>query len=80
MNSKTNSVVSRTPRWLIEKRHSICLKCDMLKSCTGKFSVLDYAPNCPKGLLKNTDEEIAAKSWPAGAPRASGCCDSALNY
>ena len=69
-----------TPRWLIEKRHAICVKCDMLRACTGKFSVLDAAPKCPKGLLLPTEVEVSERAWPNGVPRVSGCCDSAKNY
>lgn len=70
----------RIPRWLVDKRHDICVKCDMLRACTGKFSILDEAPRCPKKLLIPADAEIANRAWPSNAPKASGCCDSARNY
>lgn len=68
------------PRWLIDKRHKICTSCENLKQCTGKFSILDDAPICPKGILKSAEEEVSSKAWPSGVAPVSGCCDSALNY
>ena len=68
------------PRWLIDKRHKTCAGCDRKKQCAGKFSILEEAPKCPKNILPSLEKEISEKAWPSGAPKVSGCCDSAKNY
>lgn len=68
------------PRWLIDKRHSICTACDRKKECSGKFSILDEFPKCPKNILPSLESEVVEKAWPSAAPKVSGCCDSAKNY
>jgi hypothetical protein len=68
------------PKWLVEKRTQVCLKCERLKECRARFEILHEAPSCPLKKLPSKADEIAAKAWPAGAEPISGCCDSALNY
>ena len=68
------------PSWLIDKRLNICAKCERTTECAVRFQILEGAPKCPIGLLASNGDEVALKAWPAGADKASGCCDSAENY
>lgn len=68
------------PRWILDKRIAICLDCDHQTTCAARFQILKDAPQCPLGRLPTREQEVAAKAWPEGAERASGCCDSAQNY
>ena len=68
------------PRWILDKRHTICANCEATNGCSDKFTILDRRPKCHLGKLNSEDDEIAERAWPSGATRISGCCDSALNY
>jgi hypothetical protein len=67
------------PNWIIQKRAQTCAKCPELKRCAVKTQLHLASMPCPLGLQKSAMDEIAAKAWPDGAPRASGCCDSMLH-
>ena len=68
------------PRWLVDKRLSVCAQCEQAATCVARFQILKEAPQCPLGRLATREQEVTAKAWPEGAERASGCCDSAENY
>lgn len=68
------------PRWLVDKRLQICAQCEQATECVVRFQLLEDAPKCPLKRLATREQEVAAKAWPEGAERASGCCDSAENY
>ena len=66
------------PRWLIDKRLSVCANCEQQWHCAVCYQVLDDAPECPLGLLPSRADEVAARAWPAGVPEISGCCDPVI--
>lgn len=68
------------PRWLIDKRLSVCAQCEQSTECSARFEVLSEAPQCPLKQLATRDEEVHARAWPQGVESVSGCCDSAQNY
>ena len=68
------------PRWIVDKRISICLSCEQATTCTARFEILNEAPMCPLKRIASKADEIAARAWPDGAQQISGCCDSATNY
>lgn len=68
------------PLWLSEKRQAICYACVDKSTCAGQYTLLDEVPACPLGKLLPLDEAIAARAWPASAPRPTDCCGSALQH
>jgi hypothetical protein len=68
------------PGWLAKKRHETCLECAKQKGCADKITLLADVPSCSLNHLHPLGDELRwAKAWPDNAPRASGCCDSALH-
>lgn len=68
------------PRWIVDKRAAICVKCERTATCKARFEIANPAPRCPLARLPTQHEEIQARAWPEGAQPVSGCCDSARNY
>jgi hypothetical protein len=68
------------PSWLVQKRAQQCGACRQQRECTARFQIIAETVDCPRGVIQPAAEAIAARAWPDDAPRASGCCDSAINY
>lgn len=65
----------KTPGWLAQQRAETCAKCPDKSTCCRAIYILTPTPQCPRGLLKNTVDAIAARAWPENAEKVSGCCD-----
>jgi hypothetical protein len=62
-------------RWIAQRRLGICRKCPQRATCQEIATIFCETSGCPLGAHPPRDEEIAAKAWPPGAERISGCCD-----
>lgn len=68
------------PRWLANKRHETCARCEIVKSCEDKITLLSQTPRCSLRRLHSLADEMRwAAAWPESAERASGCCDPVAN-
>lgn len=63
------------PRWIVDQRLAICRACSDQKTCQAKFEIVQEVPACPLNKLPSKADAIAARAWPAGVERISGCCD-----
>lgn len=63
------------PRWLLEQRRKTCAACSEREGCGHIPSIFHCETGCPLGRHKPAQEAIAARAWPEGAERLSGCCD-----
>jgi hypothetical protein len=63
------------PNWLVQNRQRICAECSQKTECKAKFLMLYEEMNCPLGKQLSKCDAIAARAWPQGAERISGCCD-----
>lgn len=65
------------PRWLANKRHETCVRCELMRTCCDKSTLLDEVPFCSLSKLHPLSDELRwAQAWPDSVPRASGCCDA----
>jgi len=63
------------PNWLAQDRQRICSECLQKADCKAKFLMLHDDMQCQEGRQLTKDDAIAARAWPQGADRISGCCD-----
>jgi len=70
----------KIPPWLLRKRHDTCQRCEIVRTCQDKQTLLDAVPVCSLAKLHPLVDEIRwRQAWPEGADAVSGCCDSALH-
>lgn len=62
-------------RWILDKRLAVCRACPRAPACPAIASTLALETRCPEQRHPTRAAEIAARAWPAEAPRLSGCCD-----
>jgi hypothetical protein len=63
------------PQWLAQDRQRICQACAKQSSCPAKFTIPQDLTDCPDKRHPSKADAIAARAWPQGAERISGCCD-----
>jgi hypothetical protein len=63
------------PRWLVNDRQRTCSACAKRTECRAIPSILAERTLCPLGRHLPAQEAIAARAWPEGVERISGCCD-----
>jgi hypothetical protein len=66
------------PNWLAQQRAQTCARCEDKRTCPRALYILESDPQCPRGLLPNVLDAIAARAWPEGVDAVSGCCDPIL--
>jgi len=65
-----------TTHQIVQERIAICSACEQRPTCKARFQILDETPRCPLNKLRSKADLIAAKAWPPGVERISGCCDA----
>jgi hypothetical protein len=66
------------PGWLVQDRAQACGRCAEKAGCAQSLRILQDDPECPRGTLLSRLHAIAARAWPEGVDRLSGCCDPVL--
>jgi len=68
------------PRWLIDKRFSVCQACHQQRRCKVSHTIMQENTTCPINAHPSLEDEMRwEKAWPQHIQRVSGCCDSALH-
>ena len=64
-----------TTNEIILTRQQTCAACPEQPTCRAKFRMLEDDMQCPQGRQRTKADLIAARAWPEGVDRISGCCD-----